>query len=458
MFAESCRTGTPNELSARNGNVAVAVVYAALRSIEKQGQAVRIADVIAEAQRPRRRKEPPCCLAAIFADLTQPEIAAQFKKNPLVILPAGSVEQHGPHLPTGTDILRGERHRPRGRGAHGRPGAARRRRSASRRCTCRSRAPSRSRPRPIMRVVVETCVSTAKHGAKIPAHPQLARRQHPFARDRGRGAAPRPRHDACSRCRPATSPPSSTGRLRRAHAWRRDRSAGGARLSARPRAPRPHRLFVRPPARPQDGQAAAHAQLPAGADATSGRSRRPAGSAARSTRPWTRAPRMLERHRRRDREGGDRDLLASSTPCRAAPPKSNACGRSSDGARLQEGRRQTSCSAGTHLARDRVRRERRARRYACGWSRCLRRRRAKHRADRTCITASRNASTSCPGRGVTHAGGREYPLEPGDTLLVPAEERHKTVCTGSEPLLLVCFFPVADIRPGTEEFAASAPT
>ena len=40
-----------------------------------------------------------------FWDLTQPEIAAQFKKNPLVILPAGSVEQHGPHLPTGTDIF-----------------------------------------------------------------------------------------------------------------------------------------------------------------------------------------------------------------------------------------------------------------------------------------------------------------------------------------------------------------
>jgi predicted dehydrogenase len=35
--------------SARNGNVAVAVVYAALRSIEKNGQAVRIADVLAEA-------------------------------------------------------------------------------------------------------------------------------------------------------------------------------------------------------------------------------------------------------------------------------------------------------------------------------------------------------------------------------------------------------------------------
>jgi creatinine amidohydrolase len=37
-------------------------------------------------------------------DLTQPEIAAQLKRNPLVILPAGSVEQHGPHLPAGTDI------------------------------------------------------------------------------------------------------------------------------------------------------------------------------------------------------------------------------------------------------------------------------------------------------------------------------------------------------------------
>src|SRR5215467_1051196 len=40
-----------------------------------------------------------------FYDLTQPEIAAQLKKNPLVILPCGSVEQHGPHLPTATDTL-----------------------------------------------------------------------------------------------------------------------------------------------------------------------------------------------------------------------------------------------------------------------------------------------------------------------------------------------------------------
>ena len=40
-----------------------------------------------------------------FYDLTQPEIAGQLKNNPLVILPCGSVEQHGPHLPTGTDTL-----------------------------------------------------------------------------------------------------------------------------------------------------------------------------------------------------------------------------------------------------------------------------------------------------------------------------------------------------------------
>jgi predicted dehydrogenase len=51
MFAESCRTGKANELNARNGNVALAVVYAALRSIDRQSQAVRIADIIAESHK-----------------------------------------------------------------------------------------------------------------------------------------------------------------------------------------------------------------------------------------------------------------------------------------------------------------------------------------------------------------------------------------------------------------------
>lgn len=44
-------------------------------------------------------------ISRYFLELTQPEIAAQLKKNPLVILPQGSVEQHGPHLPAGTDIF-----------------------------------------------------------------------------------------------------------------------------------------------------------------------------------------------------------------------------------------------------------------------------------------------------------------------------------------------------------------
>jgi len=50
MFAECCRTGKSGELSAYNGNFAVAIVYAALRSIEKNGQYTRIADVLSEAQ------------------------------------------------------------------------------------------------------------------------------------------------------------------------------------------------------------------------------------------------------------------------------------------------------------------------------------------------------------------------------------------------------------------------
>ena len=52
LFAESCRSGKENELSAASGNAAVAIVYAALRSIEENGRAIRIADVI-EAARAR---------------------------------------------------------------------------------------------------------------------------------------------------------------------------------------------------------------------------------------------------------------------------------------------------------------------------------------------------------------------------------------------------------------------
>jgi creatinine amidohydrolase len=37
--------------------------------------------------------------------ITQPEAEAILKRNALAILPMGSVEQHGPHLPCGTDYL-----------------------------------------------------------------------------------------------------------------------------------------------------------------------------------------------------------------------------------------------------------------------------------------------------------------------------------------------------------------
>lgn len=50
MFAASCRSGKPSELSAENGCAALAIVFAALRSLERNGQYVRTADVMAEAR------------------------------------------------------------------------------------------------------------------------------------------------------------------------------------------------------------------------------------------------------------------------------------------------------------------------------------------------------------------------------------------------------------------------
>jgi predicted dehydrogenase len=50
MFAASCATGKAGELTAHNGNVAVAVVYAALKSLDRKGQYVRIADIMEETR------------------------------------------------------------------------------------------------------------------------------------------------------------------------------------------------------------------------------------------------------------------------------------------------------------------------------------------------------------------------------------------------------------------------
>ena len=55
------------------------------------------------------------------------------------------------------------------------------------------------------------------------------------------------------------------------------------------------------------------------------------------------------------------------------------------------------------------------------------------------------------GRGTTFADSGEYEMRPGDTLLMPPGEKHVTRNTGGEPLVLLCFFPVADIAAATQE-------
>jgi quercetin dioxygenase-like cupin family protein len=58
------------------------------------------------------------------------------------------------------------------------------------------------------------------------------------------------------------------------------------------------------------------------------------------------------------------------------------------------------------------------------------------------------------GTGVSHSESGEIPIRPGDIVLIPANEKHMTVNTGTEPLVLLCFFPVPDVSVATEEFAS----
>lgn len=55
------------------------------------------------------------------------------------------------------------------------------------------------------------------------------------------------------------------------------------------------------------------------------------------------------------------------------------------------------------------------------------------------------------GTGTTHADSGEYALTPGDTFWIPPGEKHVTRNTGTTPLLLLCFLPVADITQSTDE-------
>jgi quercetin dioxygenase-like cupin family protein len=62
------------------------------------------------------------------------------------------------------------------------------------------------------------------------------------------------------------------------------------------------------------------------------------------------------------------------------------------------------------------------------------------------------------GQGTTFAESGEYPVKPGDTILIPRGEKHVTRNTGSVPLLLLCFFPSADITKAAVEPAVSSGT
>src|SRR3954463_7463271 len=114
---------------------------------------------------PGSRKGAAMLPSRYFVELTQPEIAAQLKKNPLVILPTGSIEQHGPHLPTGTDTLAAN--------VIGHA-VAERMDGLVLPSTPLGVTPMHMpfegtislTPDTFMRVVTETCASTAKHGAK----------------------------------------------------------------------------------------------------------------------------------------------------------------------------------------------------------------------------------------------------------------------------------------------------
>jgi hypothetical protein len=44
------------------------------------------------------------------------------------------------------------------------------------------------------------------------------------------------------------------------------------------------------------------------------------------------------------------------------------------------------------------------------------------------------------GTGATVAESGEIPIKPGDIVLIPPDEKHMTRNTGSEPLVLLCFF------------------
>jgi len=56
------------------------------------------------------------------------------------------------------------------------------------------------------------------------------------------------------------------------------------------------------------------------------------------------------------------------------------------------------------------------------------------------------------GQAVMQTDKGEYPLIAGDTILVPAGEKHATYNTGTTVLKLLCFFPTNDVNAATLEY------
>lgn len=113
----------------------------------------------------RTQLDGDAVMSRYFIELTQPEIKAQFERHPLVILPCGSVEQHGSHLPTGTDIFAANSvshavaERMDGVVLPGGP-------LGVTPMHMPFEATISLSPETYQRVLVETCLSTAKHGAR----------------------------------------------------------------------------------------------------------------------------------------------------------------------------------------------------------------------------------------------------------------------------------------------------
>jgi oxalate decarboxylase/phosphoglucose isomerase-like protein (cupin superfamily) len=56
------------------------------------------------------------------------------------------------------------------------------------------------------------------------------------------------------------------------------------------------------------------------------------------------------------------------------------------------------------------------------------------------------------GTGTTVAESGEIPIKAGDIVLIPPNEKHMTRNTGTEPLVLLCFFPEPGVSERTTEF------